>query len=312
MKASADSITVIGIDLGGTRIKGVLLQIATNASGWNETILEELVLPTSDDSTGGWRAVVKEVADSLAAKAAVPVTVGLAAPGLPNATNTAIAFMPGRLSGLENFDWSAYLGRPAWVLNDAVAALMAEARLGAAKGYQHVALLTLGTGVGGALLINGKPYQGSFQKAGHIGHMVINDQGEPDVTGMPGSLEDAIGNVTIGRRTSGRFQNTSDLLKAAADGDEYAQEVWLLSVRRLAIGIASVTNILSPELVILGGGITEAGDRLFHPLEEFMALYEWRAGGHRAAIRKARFADRAGAVGAACFAADRLIENQSA
>lgn len=304
MNAEKNPLTAIGIDLGGTRIKGVLLQITQTEAGWEGTVLEELVRPTSDDSTGAWRTVVKDLADALVAKAGPEVTIGLAAPGLPNENNTAIAFMPGRLAGLENFDWSAFLGRPAFVLNDAVAALMAEAKLGAAKGYRHVALLTLGTGVGGALLINGKPYQGSFQKAGHIGHMVINDQGEPDVTGMPGSLEDAIGNITIERRTNGHFTSTSDLLKAAADGNEYAQEVWLLSVRHLAIGIASITNILSPELVILGGGITEAGEQLFQPLAEFMNLYEWRAGGHQALIRKAHFADRSGAVGAACFAVD--------
>lgn len=293
------SAAVIGIDLGGTRIKGVLLDSQRN-------VLEQLYTPTNDDELAGWRDAVLECVNSLQSKAGTQqLPVGISAPGLPNATNTSIAFMPGRLQGLENFDWSTFLKHPAFVLNDAVAALLAEARLGAAAGKMNVAMLTLGTGVGGAILVNGQPYQGAFNKAGHIGHMVIDDEGEPDVTGMPGSLEDAIGNVTIAKRSEGRFSSTHELLDACKNDDVFAKEVWLKSVRKLAIGLASVTNILSPETIVLGGGITEAGEALFHPLEEYMGLYEWRAGGNRVNIVKAHFGDMAGAIGAACFAMEK-------
>ena len=293
------SAAVIGIDLGGTRIKGVLLDSQRN-------VLEQLYTPTNDDELAGWRDAVLECVNSLQSKAgSQQLPVGISAPGLPNASNTSIAFMPGRLQGLENFDWSAFLKHPAFVLNDAVSALLAEARLGAAAGKLNVAMLTLGTGVGGAILVNGQPYQGAFNKAGHIGHMVIDDEGEPDVTGMPGSLEDAIGNVTIEKRSDGRFSSTHELLDACKNDDVFAKEVWLKSVRKLAIGLASVTNILSPETIVLGGGITEAGEALFHPLEEYMGLYEWRAGGNRVNIVKAHFGDMAGAIGAACFAMEK-------
>lgn len=293
------SAAVIGIDLGGTRIKGVLLDSQRN-------VLEQLYTPTNDDELAGWRDAVLECVNSLQSKAgSQQLPVGISAPGLPNASNTSIAFMPGRLQGLENFDWSAFLKHPSFVLNDAVSALLAEARLGAAAGKLNVAMLTLGTGVGGAILVNGQPYQGAFNKAGHIGHMVIDDEGEPDVTGMPGSLEDAIGNVTIAKRSDGRFSSTHELLEACNNNDVFAKEVWLKSVRKLAIGLASVTNILSPETIVLGGGITEAGEALFHPLEEYMGLYEWRAGGNRVNIVKAHFGDMAGAIGAACFAMEK-------
>lgn len=293
------SAAVIGIDLGGTRIKGVLLDNQRN-------VLEQLYTPTNDNELAGWRDAVLECVNSLQSKAGTQqLPVGISAPGLPNATNTSIAFMPGRLQGLENFDWSTFLKHPAFVLNDAVAALLAEARLGAAAGKMNVAMLTLGTGVGGAILVNGQPYQGAFNKAGHIGHMVIDDEGEPDVTGMPGSLEDAIGNVTIAKRSEGRFSSTHELLDACKNDDVFAKEVWLKSVRKLAIGLASVTNILSPETIVLGGGITKAGEALFHPLEEYMGLYEWRAGGNRVNIVKAHFGDMAGAIGAACFAMEK-------
>src|SRR5665647_1255801 len=159
--------------------------------------------------------------------------------------------MPGRLHGLENFDWTEFLKTRTFVLNDAVSAMMAEARFGAAKGKKNVAMLTLGTGVGGAILIDGKPYQGSFHKAGHIGHMAINDEGDEDVTGMPGSLEECIGNCSVEKRSKGKFASTHELLDAYKNGDVFAKEVWLKSVRQLAIGLASVANILSPEVIVL-------------------------------------------------------------
>jgi glucokinase len=123
-----------------------------------------------------------------------------------------------------------------------------------------------------------------------------------DVTGMPGSLENAIGNCTVEKRSLGRFKDTAELLEVYRKGDHLARWVWLNSVQKLAIGIASITNTLSPDCVVLGGGITEAGEDLFEPLESFLTLYEWRAGGHRAQIIKANFGDGAGAIGAALFA----------
>jgi glucokinase len=210
--------------------------------------------------------------------------------------------MPGRMQGLENFEWRKFLQKPTYVLNDAIAALIAESKFGAAKNRKHVVMVTLGTGVGGAILIDGKPYTGAFSKAGHIGHMVINDVGDCDITGMPGSLEECIGNCTIGKRSKGRFNSTRDMLDAYQKGDDFATEIWLKSVRQLAIGLASLTNILSPEMIVLGGGIAEAGNVLLDPLNEYMAAFEWRTGGNKVEIVKAVYSDLAGAVGAASFA----------
>ena len=227
---------------------------------------------------------------------------GISAPGIPDDNNEKIAYMPGRLHGLENFCWSDFLGHKTWVLNDAVAALMAEATLGIAQSQKNVVMLTLGTGVGGALLIDGKPYQGSFQKAGHIGHISLNCENDTDITGIPGSLEDAIGNCTVEKRSHGKYKDTYSLLEAYRKGDHFARWVWLTSVRKLSIAIASISNMLSPECVVLGGGIMEAGNDLIEPLETFLSLYEWRPGGNKVTILKAQFNDMAGAIGAACFA----------
>lgn len=286
----------IGIDIGGTRIKAVLIDKDGN-------VLYHTYKPTVDKSDMTWRQTVIDIAEEIKKKFdEKDLVLGLSAPGLPNENNTAIAYMPGRMQGLENFTWQSELQLPTCVLNDAVAALVAEARFGAARRISNAVLITLGTGVGGAILIDGKPYQGAFNKAGHIGHMVIDDEGDCDVTGMPGSLEECIGECTIAKRTEGKFSSTREMLLAMKNGDEYAKKIWLKSVRQLAIGLSSITNILSPQTIILGGGITEAGADLFDPLKEYMEQYEWRAGGKQAEIVKAIFGDLAGAVGAAFYA----------
>jgi glucokinase len=286
----------IGIDLGGTRIKAIAMDQSGN-------ILHQSYQPTHDGNDSVWKnavaAAVHELQDKLNGEASV---VGISAPGLPNSDNSAIAFMPGRMQGLENFLWSDFLKSKTFVLNDAISAMMAEARFGAGKGKKNVIMITLGTGVGGAILADGKPYQGAFNKAGHLGHMVIDSNGDRDITGIPGSLEDAIGNCTIEKRTFGKFSSTQQMLESYRNGDSFAAEVWLTSVRKLAIGLASLTNILSPETIILGGGITEAGNDLFQPLNTYMNIYEWRAGGNKTEIVKAEYGALAGAVGAACFA----------
>lgn len=286
----------IGIDLGGTRIKAVALDT-------NGNVLQENYQPTNDGDGTVWKnavsAAVKELQTFLKNE---KINIGLSAPGLPNSTNTCIACMPGRMHGLENFIWSEFLQQPTYVLNDAVAAMMCEAKFGAAKNKKNVVMLTLGTGVGGAILIDGKPYQGAMNKAGHIGHMVINDEGDPDVTGMPGSLEECIGNCSIEKRSKGKFTSTHELLDAYKKGDEFAKNIWMKSVRQLGAGLASVANILSPEVIVLGGGITQAGDDLFIPLREFIKQFEWQPIGKTTEIVKATYGDMAGAIGAACFA----------
>jgi glucokinase len=288
--------TAIGIDLGGTRIKAVVVDTEGN-------VMHELYHPTNDGDDKAWKNAVIAAVDELQNKLKTkPSFIGLSAPGLPNKENTAIAFMPGRLEGLENLIWAECLQYATYVVNDGVAALVAEAKTGAAKNSTNAIMVTLGTGVGGALLINKQPYQGSYNKAGHIGHMVIDSEGDPDVTNMPGSLEECIGNCTIEKRTNGKFTSTLELLNAYRNGDDFAKRIWLTSVKKLAIGLASASNIISPDTIIVGGGIAEANDDLFIPLKKWFDEFEWQPGGIRPKIVKATQGDLAGAIGAACFA----------
>ncbi len=286
----------IGIDLGGTRIKGVVIDAVGN-------VLHQTYTPTNDGEGEVWKEAIAKTVHELRQKVPIEkIAVGISAPGLPNKENTTIAFMPGRLDGLENFVWSDYLKCSAYVLNDGVAALVAEAKTGAAKNSTNAIMITLGTGVGGALLINKQPYQGSFNKAGHIGHMVIDSNGDADVTNMPGSLEECIGNCTVEKRSKGKFSSTHELLEAYRNNDEFAKQVWLVSVKKLAIGLASASNFISPDTIVVGGGIAEANDDLFLPLNKWFDEFEWQPGGIRPQIVKAVHGDLAGAIGAACFA----------
>lgn len=291
-----DEALYIGIDLGGTRIKGVAIDAGGN-------ILHQAYTPTNDGEGEVWKAAIATTVNELKTKLnATEIIIGISAPGLPNKDNTAIAFMPGRLEGLENFIWSDFLNCESYVLNDGVAALAAEAKTGAAKNSTNAVMVTLGTGVGGALLIDKKIYQGSFNKAGHIGHTVVDSEGDCDVTGMPGSLEECIGNCTVEKRSKGKFLSTKELIDAAATGDVFAKEVWHVSIKKLAMALASASNFISPDTIVIGGGIAEAGDDLFVPLNKWFDEFEWQPGGIRPVIVKAVHGDLAGATGAACFA----------
>lgn len=286
---------LIGIDLGGSSIKAV----AVSSNG--ETLDKENIAFETDekmDWAGKIRDCISEIQREMGAAAD---SIGLSAPGLAARDGRSISYMPGRLHGLEGLVWTDYLKtqQTVRVLNDAHAALLGESWMGAAKGFRHVVLLTLGTGVGGAALVDGKLLCGQIGRGGHFGHSCLDPEAPPDICGTPGSLELAIGNCTIQERSEGRFQSTHELISAYERGDRFAEKVWLKSVKALACGICSFINIIDPEAVIIGGGIARAGKLLFEPLQTFLDPIEWRPGGHRVRILPAQLGEFAGAYGAA-------------
>jgi glucokinase len=287
--------------LGGTTVKGVLIDAEGN-------ILQKHCISDGENNDVNWEEKVLKVVDLLRPNTGESVKIiGLSSPGLANESNTAIAHLPGRLPGLENFGWTNSLGIKTHVLNDAHAALKAEASFGALREYKNAILITLGTGLGGGILLNGELYQGLSQMAGHMGHSSINfSDDETSLLGIPGSIEYAIGNFSISRRSKGKFQSTHELLQAYERKEPFATWLWLDSLRKFAIYLASLINIFSPEAIVLSGGITLAGDQLFNPLQEFMDLYEFRPKGKKTSILKAHFEDFSGAIGAAAFALDKM------
>lgn len=300
--ATADGATTaaaaIGVDLGGSSVKAV----AVDATG---RILRRHDIPFNQDQAGDWARTIQKLLEELrgatGAAGAADAPIGLAAPGLAAEDGRSVAHMPGRLQGLEGLDWTRFLGvsRPVRVTNDAQAALAGEVAAGAGRGVRNAIMLTLGTGVGGAAMVDGRILRGAIGRAGHLGHVCLDVDGAPDICGIPGSLEDAIGNCTIRQRTGNRFNSTHDLLRAHAAGDDEAGRWWLLSVRHLACAIASFINVLDPERVIVGGGIAQAADALFDPLRVMVREREWIPGGIRVSIVPAELGEVAGAIGAA-------------
>ena len=286
---------VLGIDLGGSSVKTVVVSPAGETLSTANTDFDPAArMDWADKITGLVSRFSRE-------QGSAPAAIGLSAPGLAAKDGRSIAVMPGRLQGLEGLDWTQFLNAPRAVpvLNDAHAALLGEAWLGAARDFLHVIMLTLGTGVGGAIISDGKLLTGAFGKGGHLGHACLDVDGTPDVCGMPGSLETVIGNYSIRERSDGRFASTHALVAAHLAGDADATRVWLKSVRALACAIGSLANILDPEAVIIGGGIARSGPALFEPLQGFLDEVEWRPGGGQIKLLPAALGDIAGAYGAA-------------
>jgi glucokinase len=311
---SAANSYALGIDLGGSSVKAV----AVTPEG---KLLAETNVPFDVNEQLDWARRIQQIVDAMeSGQGRAALGIGISAPGLAASDGRSIAVMPGRLSGLEGLDWTDFLcgkvenseSQPALddstycasssavipVLNDAHAALLGEAWLGAARGFRNVFMLTLGTGVGGAAMVDGRLLKGALGRAGHLGHISLDMAGPRDVCGMPGSLEAMVGNCTIEQRTGGLFKTTHELVEAHLRGDKEATEIWLRSVRALGYGISSLVNVLDPEAVIVGGGIARSGAALFEPLERFVRDTEWDVG---APIRilPAQLGELAGAYGAA-------------
>ena len=285
----------IGIDLGGTNFKAavvsedgeVLDQIEGRSLGGDESFAVERV---------------RDAVRALEARRGERASwIGIGAPGLAAADGRSIAWMQGRLAGLQGLVWADLLDAavPVVVTNDAQAALRGEAWKGAARGLRDVVLLTLGTGVGGAIMAGGRILRGHVGRAGHWGHVSLDPDGPPSITGMPGSLEGAVGNCTLGARSNGRFHDARELVEAHRRGDAEATAVWMRSVRALGCAVASVANAVDPEAVILGGGIAQAGPALFEPLARVLDEVEWSPTGGRVRVVPAELGDMAGALGAA-------------
>ena len=279
----------IGIDAGSTNVKGVAVDSSGSVRARRTTAIGERQLP---DVVGD---VAGELAEAIGER---PRAFGLSAPGIASADRRSIWWMQGRRDELQGFDWSSRFDSwgPVQVLNDAHAALLVEIWAGAAKGCENVILLTLGTGVGGAAVVDGRLLRGHLGRAGHFGHISLDPRGPADIVRTPGSLEMAIGECTLLDRSGGRFRSTAELL--AAD-DPAARSIWSESVRALACGLVSLINVLDPERVVLGGGMIAAGDRLFTPLRAELDTLEWRPHGRAVELVPAAAGEYAGALGAA-------------
>jgi len=245
--------TVIGIDLGGTAIKmGRFCE--------DGTCLESIVLPTPQPANP------QPVVDAIAEGVKQLVcnhncsAIGLGVPG-PTDDARRIAKKSINLPGWDDVpvaDWlEAQTGLKTLLENDANCAAIAEAWLGAAKEYQDFILLTLGTGVGGGIFIDGKLFTGRYGAAGELGLITLNCDGLPCRSGNQGSLEQYASIGSIIRRTG---QQPDKIGQLAQQGNSAALEFWQDYGKVLGAGLASLVYVLTPEAIIIGGGISASAE----------------------------------------------------
>jgi len=300
-----------GIDIGGTKCLGVVI----DAEG-------EVVREGRRPTPKGPDAIVEALAelaeelhpwDELGIGAAGLVTldgVVRAAPNLPGVFGLALR------ARLE-----VRLGRTVAVDNDATCAMLAEWRLGAARGAANAVIVTLGTGIGGGLLVDGALVRGRNGFAGEPGHMVVDPNGPWCVCGRHGCWEryasgSGLGVLARSAASAGRLERVVELAgdaegvrgehvqQAALEGDPGALEVLDDFARWVALGLVNLTNLLDPEVLVVGGGIAEAGPLLLDPVRTWFGelLYspQWRP---IPRVELAATGERAGAIGAALLTA---------
>jgi glucokinase len=310
---------VIGVDLGGTKLlAGVVdrdLAVHHRASRRSrasdtEALVEQLV------------ASIVEVRDAAETDL---LAVGVGVPALMDLGRGVAGFcahLP--LSGVPVRDLLAErLGVPVFVANDATLAMLVEHRYGAARGCSDAVLLTLGTGIGGGLVIDGALVHGAVGSAGEPGHMVVDLDGPPCACGGSGCLETLASGTALGREGARVARAASDSALAAAlaggreitgalvtelahDGDRAARDVVALIGMRLGVGIANLVNLLNPSVVVVGGGVIAAGDMVLEPARTVVRERALPPSRDVVSVVPAQFGEESGMLGAALFALDGL------
>jgi glucokinase len=309
----------IGIDLGGTFIKFGLLDEDGKTGG---------ALQRSTPG-GGAEGVIAQMADgakrlveSAGLRLGDIVAIGVGAPGPADLSAGIILAMP-NIPGMENVPLSRRLTEalhlPVYLENDANAAAYGEYCYGVGKGGRNMVLLTLGTGVGSGVIVEGRVLRGSHDLGGEIGHMVVQVDGEPCACGQRGCLERYSSATSMARRAQqmiegGRASELAAVLRRkgaldAADintarkaGDALAAEVWNEGAFYLAVACVNVCRVLDPERIVLAGGLTAAGDDLLAPVTEHFRRLHWSLAPPRTQIVLSTLGAEAGVIGAAALA----------
>ena len=298
-------LRVIGVDVGGTKILGAVM----TGDGALEARLERPVEASSEQSL---LVALDGVVEALRAEAEVEA-VGFGIPSrIDQRRGRSISAVNLPLEGVDFRDrMRERHGLPVAIDNDGNAAAIGEWKAGAARGASNVVMLTLGTGVGGGLILDGKPFRGATGSAAELGHIVIDADGPPCPCGGHGHLESyACGPVAdaVARGLFGPGSDAEDLVERARDGDERAVEALAGIGRKLGAGIASFVNVFEPELVVVGGGFGEAGELLLAPAREVVAREGLPPGRETVRIVEAELGVEAGVIGAATIALEALAE----
>ncbi len=311
----------IGIDLSSSSLKGALVSAAGD-------IVDEVRSQTQQQSSEQLLAQIIETVQSLiaASKGNRVCAAGLGIPGLVNRKTNRIEVMP-NLPAFSDIDVvgeiSRQTGLSVLIDNNANTAAYAELQTGAARGRRDVFFVSLGAGIGAALIINGQVYRGASGFAGEFGHMTIDPEGIECACGNIGCLETIVSGPNIVRRTRERLYRdrtsslsrlqmprdreftAEDIAHAARDGDEMAQLMMERTGMFLGIAIAAVINLLNIEMVVLGGGVMEAGDLILKPTIKETRRRAFPPSFGSCEIAIAELGPAAGMIGAALMARDQ-------
>ncbi len=310
----SDSPLTIGIDFGGTTVKiAAVFQshildsappIATQEFESRQELIDAMV----------------RVVEDLRSRHPVVAAVGVGVPGFVN-FEKGLVYNLTNVAGWENVPLKRILedriGLPVIVDNDANCMAFAEWRCGAGRGFQHVIFVSMGTGVGGAVIANGQMIRGAFHGAGEIGQTSIDFQGRPGHYGNLGAIEKYVGNGEIAARARDAYAEagiqksiidcTPALLATAAHhGDPVAVAQWEETGRMVATSVMNCCWLLNPQAIVIGGGVARAGALLFDPIKKH--LYDQLSGPFKdhLMVMPASFGHEAGIIGAAALAREIL------
>ena len=304
----------VGVDIGGTKIAA--LRITTEGE-----IRARTIIPTPATDQSAAMPAIEAAAAAVLEDGVAAIGVGLA--GLIDVRSGALLSAPNlvwRDMALSE-DLTAKFGLPVTVDNDATAAAWGESRLGASRGSEDSLFVGVGTGIGGGIVAGGRLLRGAHGLAGEIGHTIVEPGGPPCGCGNRGCWEQVASGLAIARagaravadepgsaiaRLAGGDPRraTGELVtEAARQGDVIAVAILAAVARRLGEGIAGLVNILDPDVVVIGGGASEAGDLLLGPLREaYLAAVEGADVRPEVSIVRAQLGNDAGAIGAALLA----------
>jgi glucokinase len=239
--------------------------------------------------------------------------VGVCSPG-PLDHESGILYDPPNLTGWRNVPFAAMLseqlGLSVQLEHDAKATALAEYHLGAGRGARSMALIIVGTGIGAAIVLDGKLYRGQRNSAGEVGHVTVDLNGPICTCGSNGCVESYAGGPAIMRAytyaTRIPVDSAAEVAEAALRGDAIAQRVFQEAGRALGAAIATVAMLMDVDTFVLFGGVAKAGDLLFAPARAAVPKYSYKSVSKRVQIKACQLCDDAGVVGAALVA--RQIE----
>lgn len=293
----------IGIDLGGTNLKIGLLH--RNFKIAHKRVLDTGKFVKKELLIAAILRSVSDIIKTYGLKRSQVFGIGLGLPGPIDTWKGIVHFFP------NIPDWNevpltrilqSQSGFPVCIDNDANLMALAEHRLGAAKGSINAVCITLGTGVGGGIIINKELFRGSAFAAGEIGHMPLNEHGPRCNCGGSACLERYIGNRRIMERVKASFGKSvplEEVSRLAHAGNKRANGIWVEVGTHLGIALAGVVNLLNPDCVVIGGGVSNAGKLLFETVRKTVASRAMRVQAGHVDIRKAKLGNDAGLIGAA-------------